>query len=336
MPGADAASIPIGIRELAVENFRGLRALELKFLDDRERASDVVLAGPNGGGKTAVLEACLLALGHPNLVRAAAGGRPPREGTPYRIVARLQTAGGIQERVATGDRRSPRGKPSSRPPQEPRPVPCLYFSSWRDPQLGGAVPVTAGQPGSKIPEKEWNRVLLLKQFLVNAKAHAALSQRPPAEGPSAYEEAVGRLDEVWRLFHPGREQGFLVEPVAEDPREGFDVFLAGPRQPRVPLDSLSSGELQLVALFGEFVRRGFREGVVLIAEPELHLDPPWHALLVRALRRFLPAAQLLVATHSPEVLDSVSSFQRHLLLPPDDPRNTAWKAKPRGSPLPGC
>jgi hypothetical protein len=52
--------------------------------------------------------------------------------------------------------------------------------------------------------------------------------------------------------------------------------------------------------------------------------------MLRAIRRFLPRVQIIVATHSPEVYDSVYSFQRHLLLPPGDPRNVTWKARPSG------
>src|SRR6202043_1211643 len=71
MPAAPPASIPIGIREIVVENFRGIGSLELKFLDAGESATDiVVLGGPNGSGKTSILEACLLALGHPELIRS--------------------------------------------------------------------------------------------------------------------------------------------------------------------------------------------------------------------------------------------------------------------------
>ena len=50
MPSAELTSIPIGIRELVVENFRGVHEIELKFLDAGEQASDiVVLAGKQKG-----------------------------------------------------------------------------------------------------------------------------------------------------------------------------------------------------------------------------------------------------------------------------------------------
>jgi predicted ATPase len=329
MNGTTTSRLPIGIRELIIENFRGMRSLEVKFLDTSENASDiVVLAGPNGSGKTSVLEACLLVLGHPELIRDVMKSPLVHAGaSSFRITAWVQRGGEKAEVTMQGSdlpERSPRHLRASRE------LPCLYFSSWRAPKLVGAVPVTAGRRGKRPFDTEENRLWLVKQFLINAKAHSFMSSHDQADGISLFESSLRRLNEVWQTFHPGREQVFSVDPVSDDPDAGFDVFLVGPGTASVPLDSLSSGQLELVAFFGAFLRSKFNEGVLVIDEPELHLDPQWHTMMLRAIRRFLPRVQIIVATHSPEVYDSVYSFQRHLLLPPGDPRNVAWKARPSG------
>ncbi len=55
MTSPTAAHAPIGISELNIENFRGTRSLELKFLDPSENASDIVVfGGLNGSGKTSL------------------------------------------------------------------------------------------------------------------------------------------------------------------------------------------------------------------------------------------------------------------------------------------
>lgn len=56
--------IPIGIRTIETTNFRNIEHLKLDFTGaDGGPSEIVVIAGPNGCGKTAVLEACLFALG---------------------------------------------------------------------------------------------------------------------------------------------------------------------------------------------------------------------------------------------------------------------------------
>ncbi len=184
----------------------------------------------------------------------------------------------------------------------------------------GPVEVTAGRRGKGPADREENRLWLVKQFLVNAKAHAFMSGARNGETGSLFEAVLRQLNEVWKSFYPGRDQSFSVEPVAEDPDAGFDVFLVERNGTRIPLDSLGSGQLEIFAFFGALLRTRFQEGVVIIDEPELHLDPPWQEFMLDAIRSFLPRVQIIVATHSPAVYDSVYFFQRHLLLPAGDPR----------------
>ena len=54
----------IALTELSIRDFRGIDKLDLVFRrPDGQPNSLVVLAGPNGSGKTAVLEAALIAAG---------------------------------------------------------------------------------------------------------------------------------------------------------------------------------------------------------------------------------------------------------------------------------
>jgi predicted ATP-binding protein involved in virulence len=82
------------------------------------------------------------------------------------------------------------------------------------------------------------------------------------------------------------------------------------------LDQLSDGERNLIALAGDLARRMViadptnespldTVGVILIDEIEQHLHPAWQRQVIPALRRAFPQAQLIVTTHSPQVLSSV-------------------------------
>lgn len=51
------------------------------------------------------------------------------------------------------------------------------------------------------------------------------------------------------------------------------------------------------------------EGVVLIDEIDLHLHPRWQRVAIKGLRDAFPKLQLVLSTHSPQVLSSVENRQ---------------------------
>lgn len=69
---------------------------------------------------------------------------------------------------------------------------------------------------------------------------------------------------------------------------------------QIPLGSLSSGEKQLLRLLLEVLAAG--ENTVLIDEPELSLHVDWQQVLVKSMQLINPSCQLILATHSPEVM----------------------------------
>lgn len=82
------------------------------------------------------------------------------------------------------------------------------------------------------------------------------------------------------------------------------------------LNQLSDGERCLFAMVGDLARRLAQldpwsddplrgEVVVLIDEIELHLHPGWQRAITHALRRVFPNAQLVLTTHSPQVIGEV-------------------------------
>lgn len=84
------------------------------------------------------------------------------------------------------------------------------------------------------------------------------------------------------------------------------------------LDQLSDGERRLILLVGDVARRmailnphlddpTSSPGVLLADEIDLHLHPGWQRRVMPALRAAFPKVQLMVTTHSPQVLASVPS-----------------------------
>jgi predicted ATPase len=303
------------IQEVHIKDFRGIEDLRLSFTGpDGKPSKLVVLGGPNGSGKTTVLEAVLLAAGNYDLVRGPLGKGAIHAGClDYKITATFAKESGpytVEYSAATSAR--------------PFKVDCDYFSSWRAPKLVGALGITAGKKGKRPLLTEENRIWNIKQYLINARAYQTMSAPEfPADG-SRYREVMDRVNHVWEMFYPSSNQSFSVDPAGQDPSEGFDVFLNLSKNLKVPLDALSSGQLELFALAGSMLPDSYSVSMVFIDEPELHLDQQWHRLILRAMMTLRPDCQFIVGTHSPEIWDSVLSHQRHFLVPSDDPRAKAW------------
>ena len=90
---------------------------------------------------------------------------------------------------------------------------------------------------------------------------------------------------------------------------------------------LSDGYHAFIALIADIARRAVMlnqfdgaeaaaqvEGVVLIDELDLHLHPRWQRVALRGLREAFPRLQLVVTTHSPQVLSSAENRQVRRLV----------------------
>lgn len=66
----------------------------------------------------------------------------------------------------------------------------------------------------------------------------------------------------------------------------------------LPVEALSSGEMQVLLILLRVFLLGKRESIVLIDEPENSLDIDWQFELINLLVRFNPNAQFFITTHS--------------------------------------
>lgn len=304
--------MPIKISELEITNFRGIEHLNLSFRDPKGTPTSlVVLAGPNGCGKTTVLEAILLATGFGDLARGKIGPAAVRSSADdYVIRAEFHDGTSVSCRKATT--RSETGS-------------VAYFSSSREPKIVGSLGITVGKKGKRPAKNEVNRLWRLKQHLIDAFALDLFLEKArirQALKVSAYASALERLHRVWRRFYP--EELFAVEPVDQVPDGGFDLFVINSNSTRISVDDLSSGQLEVLQLCAEFLLSPTPIDVLVIDEPELHLDPAWHTQIIRLIQDLTPETQLIVGTHSPEIYDSAMSFERHFLVSDDDPRAAYW------------
>lgn len=75
----------------------------------------------------------------------------------------------------------------------------------------------------------------------------------------------------------------------------------------ITLASLSTGEKHLLRILVEVLLA--EENVIIVDEPELSMHIDWQKELVGAMRQVNPGAQLILATHSPEIMADVPDSQ---------------------------
>lgn len=76
---------------------------------------------------------------------------------------------------------------------------------------------------------------------------------------------------------------------------------------QLTLKDLSSGEKQLIIILGEALLQEARPHVYIADEPELSLHVSWQETLIDNIRKINPRAQLIVATHSPDIVGAYSN-----------------------------
>lgn len=81
-----------------------------------------------------------------------------------------------------------------------------------------------------------------------------------------------------------------------------EIELTTKSQKNIHLRDLSSGEKQLTILLGEALLQEKQPWIYIADEPELSLHVKWQEILVDSLRRINPHAQIVVATHSPDIV----------------------------------
>jgi predicted ATPase len=79
-------------------------------------------------------------------------------------------------------------------------------------------------------------------------------------------------------------------------------------------DGLSSGQKEIIStLFLIWYHTRNKPALILIDEPELHLNAQWHRSFVKNIVALAPQNQYILATHSEDIMDSVDKDRRLLI-----------------------
>jgi energy-coupling factor transporter ATP-binding protein EcfA2 len=201
--------------------------------------------------------------------------------------------------------------------------PLLHFNSYRkvlefNPELG----MLADDYG-RVSSLAWRRRMAMGRVGTAVSAFKLEVLRSLMGQASLFEgldqqESEGILETLNNLIE--RYCGGRIDKLRALADNRVDIRIA-PRNAResFSFDGLSSGQKEMIAtLFLIWRNTRDQPSVVLIDEPELHLNAEWHADFVEQLRRLAPRNQYILATHSEDIFRSVDESRRAILLPDDE------------------
>jgi predicted ATPase len=173
----------------------------------------------------------------------------------------------------------------------------IYFSAYRN-----VVPISLSQERSVCAPHDWNyRPLhtfrteggLWRDSLDNMLVWLKWLD------DGRFKRALTFVNE--RVFHGTTT---LIKDVSREPPEAIVMR----ENQRHRLDALSSGEKSLVQLFVRLSTHMTRNTILLIDEPEAHLHDQWKYRLFYQLKELVrdcyPGLTIIVATHSPEIMEA--------------------------------
>lgn len=285
-----------------------VRGFESFVLDLHPRLT--VLVGPNGCGKTTVLDAIVAALSGDVRVHG------PRAGM-------IASAAGLVRVVSDGGARAETRLLREEPEQHER----LHYSDDLEKSLwihyGASRHARDQTPGPVSPRdwlpKEvrrdwWNAGVSFERFFEWLREREDLENERVRDGHGeltelrALRDAVAQTADAFTNPRIRRK----VPNVSSTP-----IFTVEKHGVERPFSALSEGERNLILLVADIARRLAIFGgiaprpvlsipaLILIDEIELHLHPKWQREILGRLLHVFPNAQFVVTTHSPIVVSEI-------------------------------
>ena len=94
----------------------------------------------------------------------------------------------------------------------------------------------------------------------------------------------------------------------------MDQVLVNSKTGTHTIDELSSGERHILTLLTLLLDQGRGRDLIIIDEPEISLNTKWQEILLQTLSDILPNSQIIVASHSPIIAESVDNLVEFQVL----------------------
>jgi predicted ATP-dependent endonuclease of OLD family len=114
-------------------------------------------------------------------------------------------------------------------------------------------------------------------------------------------------ERVEQMTIPRTRLQLLIREMFSGPKEvrfsDNGIEIRAPGEKSIPLASLSSGEKQLLRILLEALTA--EKNSIIVDEPEISMHVEWQRRLLNAMQTLNSGCQIVVATHSPEIMADV-------------------------------
>lgn len=335
---SSAAFPQLRLRSISIRNYKGLEALDLEIPRPRSpRDPDILVVGSkNGAGKTSLLEACALVMLAPHsadsfAIQESFGQYMVRAGESKATIDSTVEWDEQTYEIRVSLNAGPHPfiiftRPHALTPDYP-PKGFHFTHETHSHQLGEILGFSS-EPLLAPNVHYWHSYRRVSPGNLDLRAVmtdlpqrnsfkrevvlALMSKAGLFEGIAVQdaERALEKVNELAQRFAHG-----TIEKLRTSAGNAMDVRISpADGGPSYSFDGLSSGQKEMIStLFLLWRQTQSQPGLVLIDEPELHLNAEWHADFVGSLVDIAPQNQYILATHSEDVAAAVSADRRVII-----------------------
>ena len=291
------------IKTLSVFNVPPVRNFDVEELSDL-----VVLAGPNGVGKTRLLQALLNFFQNPGstenvwaVFESTSASEAELWGKDTLNTANVEDTQRLRETLRKNRKRTSWTSSiinfdADRSMEKIKPFEFQWdFPDPWDEEVGWNSTFTPLKSRFTDTQHSIFRKIASQDREIAANARK-LMRRGEESQPLYYPHPIEPFRAAFNQLLSPKE---LIEP--EPRRQQLEYVQEGET---LPIESLSAGEKEIVNIVFDFILRGPTDCIILFDEPELHLHPELSYRLLQALRSLGNNNQFILTTHSPDIISS--------------------------------
>ncbi len=188
-------------------------------------------------------------------------------------------------------------------------------------QIEGEIRVSINDLLKNFPKADYmkSRIFYLKvfesdkEFVISNIKNLLETIKDKNENLTVKEANQKAVDEINSIFE-GLELKTRFKGLSKDINR--EILFENNTKDDIKLDELSTGEQQLFIRALGLKMMEPKDSIILIDEPEISLHPNWQNLILRVYQNIAKAGnnQLIVATHSPQIISSTPNESLRLLV----------------------